>query len=181
MVYSNCCFLTSGREVCGAARQGYVLPFREFTVNLIRPLLILEGVFQWYLSSIQFVHPLPRDEGYEFFYSQFSGHRCFFTSLINYQVLCCVVGWHGSWIEDQRVSTLKTLKWLVVKALDSALTASEPVNITSSSSITFLRHALNASLIDLDHHNIGVIISIPFFNSEYNCEQFQLLFPFSVL
>lgn len=32
-----------------------------------------------------FLYPLPRDSGYEFLYSQFSGHRCFFTSLINYQ------------------------------------------------------------------------------------------------
>ena len=33
----------------------------------------------------QFVYPVPRDEGYEFMFGQFSGHRCHFTSLINYQ------------------------------------------------------------------------------------------------
>ena len=33
----------------------------------------------------QFLYPLPRAEGYEFMFSQFSGHRCHFTSLINYQ------------------------------------------------------------------------------------------------
>lgn len=37
------------------------------------------------LSSVQFVYPLPRDEGYECIFGQFSGHRCYFTSLINYQ------------------------------------------------------------------------------------------------
>lgn len=33
-----------------------------------------------------FLYPLPRDNGYEFVLSQFEGNRCFFTSLINFQV-----------------------------------------------------------------------------------------------
>lgn len=32
-----------------------------------------------------FVLPLPRDEGFEFFYMQFQGHQIFFTSLLEYQ------------------------------------------------------------------------------------------------
>ena len=38
------------------------------------------------IACLQFVYPLPRDEGYEFFFSEFSGVCCYFTSLINYQV-----------------------------------------------------------------------------------------------
>ena len=37
---------------------------------------------------MQFVYPLPRSEGYEMIFSQFSGHRCFFTSLLQYKVPC---------------------------------------------------------------------------------------------
>lgn len=33
-----------------------------------------------------FLYPLPKDQGYEFILSQFEGNRCFFTSLINFQV-----------------------------------------------------------------------------------------------
>jgi len=33
-----------------------------------------------------FLYPLPKDQGYEFVLSQFDGNRCFFTSLINFQV-----------------------------------------------------------------------------------------------
>ena len=33
-----------------------------------------------------FLYPLPKDNGYEFILSQFVNNRCFFTSLINYQV-----------------------------------------------------------------------------------------------
>lgn len=33
-----------------------------------------------------FLYPLPKDNGYEFVLSQFEGNRCFFTSLINFQV-----------------------------------------------------------------------------------------------
>ena len=33
-----------------------------------------------------FLFPLPKDKGYEFVLSQFEGNRCFFTSLINFQV-----------------------------------------------------------------------------------------------
>ena len=33
-----------------------------------------------------FLYPLPKDQGYEFVLSQFEGNRCFFTSLINFQV-----------------------------------------------------------------------------------------------
>jgi len=33
-----------------------------------------------------FLYPLPKDQGYEFILSQFDDTRCFFTSLINYQV-----------------------------------------------------------------------------------------------
>ena len=41
---------------------------------------------QWlFFVCLQFVHPLPREEGYELMFSQFSGHRCHFTSLINYK------------------------------------------------------------------------------------------------
>jgi len=33
-----------------------------------------------------FLYPLPKENGYEFVLSQFEGNRCFFTSLINFQV-----------------------------------------------------------------------------------------------
>jgi ATP synthase F1 complex assembly factor 1 len=33
-----------------------------------------------------FLYPLPRDQGYEFFMSQFTEHHCFLTSLLNYQM-----------------------------------------------------------------------------------------------
>eukprot|EP00731_Ephydatia_muelleri_P018016 Em0011g56a len=33
-----------------------------------------------------FLYALPREEGYEFFYSQFAGHRIYFTSLIQYKL-----------------------------------------------------------------------------------------------
>jgi len=33
-----------------------------------------------------FLYPLPREQGYEFFMSQFTDEHCFFTSLLNYQV-----------------------------------------------------------------------------------------------
>lgn len=33
-----------------------------------------------------FLYPLPKEQGYEFILSQFEGNRCFFTSLINFQV-----------------------------------------------------------------------------------------------
>jgi len=33
-----------------------------------------------------FLYPLPREQGYEFFMSQFADEHCFFTSLLNYQV-----------------------------------------------------------------------------------------------
>ena len=33
-----------------------------------------------------FLYPLPKEQGYEFVLSQFEGNRCFFTSLINFQV-----------------------------------------------------------------------------------------------
>ncbi|XP_072173307.1 ATP synthase mitochondrial F1 complex assembly factor 1-like [Diadema setosum] len=32
-----------------------------------------------------FLYPLPRAEGYEFFFAQFDNHCCYFTSVINYQ------------------------------------------------------------------------------------------------
>lgn len=50
--------------------------------------IAVDGEFEvriYTLLSVQFVYPLPRDEGYEYMFSQFSGHRCHFTSLINYQ------------------------------------------------------------------------------------------------
>lgn len=37
------------------------------------------------LHCPMFVYPLPREEGYEMWFSQFSGQRCYFTSLVNYQ------------------------------------------------------------------------------------------------
>jgi len=33
-----------------------------------------------------FIYPLPREQGYEFYMSQFTEHHSFFTSLINYQM-----------------------------------------------------------------------------------------------
>lgn len=33
-----------------------------------------------------FLYPLPRDEGFEFIYSQFSAHRFYFTSLLQYKL-----------------------------------------------------------------------------------------------
>jgi len=33
-----------------------------------------------------FLYPLPRQQGYEFYMSQFTSQHCFFTSLLNYQV-----------------------------------------------------------------------------------------------
>jgi len=33
-----------------------------------------------------FLYPLPREQGYEFFVSQFTEHHCFLTSLLNYQM-----------------------------------------------------------------------------------------------
>jgi ATP synthase mitochondrial F1 complex assembly factor 1 len=41
--------------------------------------------FPWYVSLTQFVLPLPRDEGFELFLMQFSGHQIYFTTLIEYQ------------------------------------------------------------------------------------------------
>ncbi len=35
---------------------------------------------------LQFLFPLPRDEGYEFLLCQFAGNEAHFTSLINFQV-----------------------------------------------------------------------------------------------
>eukprot|EP01137_Pigoraptor_chileana_P028407 Opistho-2@12340 len=32
-----------------------------------------------------FVYPLPREDGYEMFLGQFSGHQCFFTGLLEYK------------------------------------------------------------------------------------------------
>ena len=34
----------------------------------------------------QFIYPLPREQGYEFMYAEFKDHKCYFTSLLHYQV-----------------------------------------------------------------------------------------------
>jgi hypothetical protein len=46
-------------------------------------------VLQTMFCVLQFVFPLPRDKGYEFFLCQFSDHEAHFTPLINYQVCVC--------------------------------------------------------------------------------------------
>ena len=53
--------------------------------------VISKDVFDSMLSIIKecplFLYPLPRDQGYEFYLTQFNdGGHCFCTSLINYQV-----------------------------------------------------------------------------------------------
>ena len=37
-------------------------------------------------SVFQFIYPLPREQGYEFMYAEFKDHKCYFTSLLHYQV-----------------------------------------------------------------------------------------------
>lgn len=34
----------------------------------------------------QFIYPLPREQGFEFMYAEFKDHKCYFTSLLHYQV-----------------------------------------------------------------------------------------------
>ena len=34
----------------------------------------------------QFIYPLPGEQGYEFMYAEFKDHKCYFTSLLHYQV-----------------------------------------------------------------------------------------------
>lgn len=52
--------------------------------------VIPSAVFENKIKKIQeypsFLYPLPKSQGYEFFLSQFEHTRCFFTSLINFQV-----------------------------------------------------------------------------------------------
>ena len=51
------------------------------------------------IMLLQFLHPVPRSEGFEMVLSQFDGnYHCYFTSLLNYKVSCdwlnmCVILW----------------------------------------------------------------------------------------
>ncbi|EDO44321.1 predicted protein, partial [Nematostella vectensis] len=40
-----------------------------------------------------FIYPLPRESGYEFIYSEFSGKHCYLTSLINFQTMAENAPW----------------------------------------------------------------------------------------
>ena len=39
----------------------------------------------------QFMYPLPREQGYKFMYAEFKDHKCYFTSLLHYQVRIIVL------------------------------------------------------------------------------------------
>ncbi|XP_035509865.1 ATP synthase mitochondrial F1 complex assembly factor 1 [Morone saxatilis] len=57
------------------------------TISAVIPTQIYEVIFNRSQSCQMFLYALPQQEGYEFFYGQWSGHELHFTSLINVQML----------------------------------------------------------------------------------------------
>lgn len=58
------------------------------TKNCVSAIILSDSYLQLQAKAMHcpmFVYPLPRNEGYEIWLSQFSGQKCYFTSLINYQ------------------------------------------------------------------------------------------------
>ena len=55
-------------------------------ISAVIPLEAYEEMLKQSQEYPTFLYPLPKENGYEFVLSQFEGNRCFFTSLINFQV-----------------------------------------------------------------------------------------------
>jgi len=55
-------------------------------ISAVIPKDMYENLLKRAVENPVFLYPLPKEQGYEFVLAQFDKHRCFFTSLINYQV-----------------------------------------------------------------------------------------------
>lgn len=54
-------------------------------ISAVIPSAVYDRMEERFLKFPLFLYPLPRKQGYEYMYSEFKDHKCYFTSLLHYQ------------------------------------------------------------------------------------------------